>query len=93
MTGIFAIIAKITVDSENLNFCFALIFRYDSEFSLSYRIFAMIGKISVHSKKCLLLFLIQTTLIFCFSHFYPHCNYSSMVILVFHMFVRLYKSL
>ena len=30
---------------------------------------------------------------FGFSHFYPHCNYSSLVILVFHMFVRLYKPL
>ena len=30
----FAIIAKITVHSENLNFCYASDFRYDSEFSL-----------------------------------------------------------
>ena len=36
-------------------------FRYDSEISLSYRIFAMIAKITVHSENCLLLFLIQTT--------------------------------
>ena len=33
--GIFAIIAKITVHSENFNFRYACIFRYDSEFSLS----------------------------------------------------------
>ena len=32
---IFAIIAKITVHSENLNFCYALYFLYDSEISLS----------------------------------------------------------
>ena len=31
----FAIIAKVTVHSENLNFCYALYFRYDSEISLS----------------------------------------------------------
>ena len=31
----FAIIAKITVHSENLNFHYACIFRYDSEISLS----------------------------------------------------------
>ena len=31
--------------------------------------------------------------VFCFSHFYPHCNSFSLVNLVFHMFVRLYKPL
>ena len=31
----FAIIAKVTVHSENLNFRYALYFRYDSEISLS----------------------------------------------------------
>ena len=33
--GIFAIIAKITVHSENFNFLYACIFYYDNEFSLS----------------------------------------------------------
>ena len=33
-TGIFAMIAKSTVHSENFNFLYACIFRYDSEFSL-----------------------------------------------------------
>ena len=33
--GIFAMIAKSTVHSENFNFRYACIFRYDSEFSLS----------------------------------------------------------
>ena len=33
--GIFAIIAKSTVHSENFNFRYACIFHYDSEFSLS----------------------------------------------------------
>ena len=33
--GDFAMIAKITVHSENFNFLYACIFRYDSEFSLS----------------------------------------------------------
>ena len=35
MPCIFAMIAKVTVHSENLNFCYALYFRYDSEISLS----------------------------------------------------------
>ena len=33
--GIFAIITKITVHSENFNFRYAQLFRYDSEISLS----------------------------------------------------------
>ena len=33
--GDFAMIAKITVHSENFNFRYAFILRYDSEFSLS----------------------------------------------------------
>ena len=52
----------------------------------------MIAKITVHSEISAFVFVIQTTPFF-FSHFYPHCNYSNLVILVFHMFVRLYKPL
>ena len=54
--------------------------------------FAMIAKITVHSE-IFCFFFLSKQLRFWFSHFYPHCNYSSLVILVFHMFVRLYKPL
>ena len=53
----------------------------------------MIAKITVHSENFCFLFLCLNDFVFGFSHFYPHCNYSSWVILVFHMFVRLYKPL
>ena len=39
----------------------------------------------------LLFFFLPNDFVFGFSHFYHHCNYSSLVILVFHMFVRVYK--
>ena len=66
--------------SENSNFRYASDFRYDSE---------------IHCvRNFLLLFSFDSNdFVFCFSHFYPYCNYSSLVILVFHMFVRLYKPL
>ena len=52
----------------------------------------MIAKIPMRNF-LLLFFFYPNDFVFCFSHFYPHCNYSSLVILVFHMFVRLYKPL
>ena len=55
--------------------------------------FAMIAKFTVHSKIFCFCFCDPNDSVFGFSHFYPHCNYSSLVILVFHMFVRLYKPL
>ena len=55
--------------------------------------FAMISKITMCEIFCFCFFVYPNDFVFCFSHFYPHCNYSSLVILVFHMFVRLYKPL
>ena len=61
--------------------------------------FAMIANFRYHSENhcvqnfLLLVFFYPNDFVFGFSHFYPHCNYSSLVILVFHMFVRLYKPL
>ena len=52
--------------------------------------FRYVAKILVHSE---IRFCEPNDSVFGFSHFYPHCNYSSLVILVFHMFVRLYKPL
>ena len=77
---IFAIIAKVTVHCENSNFRYACNFFYDSEISLCAKFSAFV---SFDPKD----------LVFSFSHIYPHCNYSSVVILVFHMFGRLYKPL
>ena len=68
-------------------------FYYDSEFLLSKRIFAMIAKITVHSEIFYFCFCDPNDSVFGVSHFYPHCNYSSLVILVFHVFVRLSKPL
>ena len=66
--------------SENSNFRNASDFHYDSE--------------NHYVRNFLLLFIFDPNdFVFGFSHFYPHCNYSSLVILVFHMFVRLYKPL
>ena len=72
-------IAKSSVHRENFNFLYACIFFYDSE--------------NHCVRNFLLLFFYRNDFVFGFSHFYPHCNYSSLVILVFHMFVRLYKPL
>ena len=79
MIAKFAIIAKITVHSEILNFRYACIS------------FAMIAKFIVHSENFHPCFCDPNDYVLGFSHFYPHCNYSTLVILVFHMFVRLYK--
>ena len=76
----FAIIGKVTVHSENSNFRYACNFCYDSE-NHCVRNFL------------LLYFFDPNDFVFGFSHFYPLCNYSSFVILVFHMFVRLHKPL
>ena len=53
----------------------------------------MIAKFIMHSEIFCFCFCDPNDSVFGFSHFYPHCNYSSLVILVFHMFVRLYKPL
>ena len=65
--------------ATHYNFAMITKFRYDSEITVC-EIFCF----------C---FFYPNDFIFGFSHFYPHCNYSSLVILVFHMFVRLYKPL
>ena len=61
--------------------------------------FAMIANFRYDSENhcvrnfLLFVFFYPNDFVFGFSHFYPHCNYSSLVILEFHMFVRIYKPL
>ena len=53
----------------------------------------MIEKITVHSEILCFSFFYPNDFVFGFSYLCPHCNYSILVLLVFHVFVSLYKSL